>query len=89
MAAARWYQWRDDTDAQKLRNCADGLDADEQRQNRHDRYHVEREAAEKEWREHVDEELGGLKKILMAFIATSSGLIVAASINIAILISSK
>ena len=82
----RWEQWRGDSPEQQIRNVARDLDDAEHRQDRHDRYHRDGEAGEREWREHVDMEIDGLKKILFGFIVSAAGIIIVAALNVAVLI---
>ena len=86
VATPRWYQWRGETDEQKIRNCANDLDTNEDRLNRHDKWHDERYADEMKWRTHVDDEIDGVKKILLGFIVSAAGIIIVAAINVAVLI---
>jgi len=83
---SRWEYWRTDTPEQQIRNIARDLDDNDARQNRHDGYHKSREDSEQAWREHVDAEIDGLKKILMGFIVSAAGIIIVAAINVAVLI---
>ena len=86
VATPRWYRWRDDADAQKLRNCAGDLDSFEDRFDRHDKWHNERLSEQQTWQKHVDDEIDGLKKILLGFIVSAAGIIIVAALNVAVLI---
>jgi hypothetical protein len=85
-ATPRWLQWREDSDPQKIRNAATDLDIFEARQDTHDRWHDDRLREEIAWRKHVDDEIDGLKKILLGFIVSAAGIIIVAAINVAVLI---
>jgi len=84
--ATRWEQWRGDTPEQQMRNIARDLDDYEKRQDKHDRYHRDQEEGREKWQSHVDQEIEGLKKILLGFIVSAAGIIIVAAINVAVLI---
>ena len=86
MAGTRWEQWRLDSTEQQLRNCASDLDGIDRRQDRHDRWHQERQVETTEWQKHVDDEIDGLKKILLGFIVSAARIIIVAALNVAVLI---
>lgn len=97
MATQRWEFWRTDTPEQQIRNVARDLDESDARFDRHDRYHRKCEddettrradvaADETQWRKHVDDEIDGLKKVMYGLLLTMAGFVVAAALNVALLI---